>query len=79
MAVAREGGGGGGWRGARRAVVFQVRSGMITFEKSSPVLNWLLETAFQGFYISKISEGACPQTPLAGGAPPPWLLLLLLY
>ena len=29
---------------------FKVRSGMITFEKSSPVLNWLLKMAFQGFW-----------------------------
>ena len=28
---------------------FCVRSGMITFEKSSPVLNWLLDLAFRGF------------------------------
>ena len=47
---------------------------MITFEKSSPVLNWLLEMLFQGFQISKIHGGACPQNPLAtrSGARSPW-------
>ena len=53
---------------------------MITFEKSSTglgkTLKWLPEMAFQGFWISKISGGACPQTPLgtrASGASLPCL------
>ena len=28
-------------------------------------LKWLPEMAFKGFYISEISGGTCPQTPLA--------------